>query len=174
MRRIWSRKAERKQVKNTEFLWIIISGISIGSMMGLSNSPVLGSFITPVLGILISALVALTALQSEKDWVPSIRSLGPISLFVASCAIALPLGVFIRTNQLLVLAPTSGAPTRGGAFSTDFSADDCSILIGSTSDEIPIRLGSMIFEDEMLRNILIAASGNEKILRSIVREICSK
>ena len=101
-------------------LSLVLSGLSVGWLVGLSVSPVLHLIVESVVGITVAAvsvLVGIKVLPVSKgdepsegaEEVPPINSklptlkidLSPLALFTVSLAVGASLGVFARTNEFL-------------------------------------------------------------------------
>lgn len=154
--------------------WVFVSGAGIGWMMGLSNSPILASVITPVLATVLVALAALSSLQSDAEWTPTIKSLYPISIFVLACAITLPAGIYVRSNRLLVAPETSLIEGDGGAFSTTIAEANCADLLGVSMDSAARAIRDMEFDDDRYQEILLLSLASEEKFRKMVVALCAE
>jgi fumarate reductase subunit D len=86
--------------------YLIIIGISLGWMIGLSESPVISSVISAILTLVVSVLVVISGAETEnKDHSLKILkakfSLLPIAIFCFSIAIVGTIGVYVRVHNLL-------------------------------------------------------------------------
>jgi hypothetical protein len=78
-------------------LALLVSGLGIGWLTGLSLTPVVGTVLTSILGIVGGAVAGFTALDAERL---KIHSPWPVALLIVGIAVGGPLGILARTHDL--------------------------------------------------------------------------
>lgn len=157
-----------------QVFWVAVSGASIGWMLGLSNSPVLSTFLTPILGIIVASIAALAALQSEANWLPRVGSFLPIGVFLFFSSAFATLGVWARSNQVLVpeKSRSEGIDGSGGMFNS-LSGGRCSELLATEISFAEQTIASQELASTALGRALLAASEiDQATFDSIVRAAC--
>lgn len=98
-------------------LALVLCGLSLGWLMGMSVSPVVKDVLTALLAVVTTLLMALAGLSGNKQAENDnalIRRLNsfdalPVGVFLAFLALGSAGGVFVRTNDLLGPNPTTMA-----------------------------------------------------------------
>lgn len=93
--------------------YIVLIGISLGWLIGLSISPIIGGVITSIISLLISIYVVFTGItdssKSNNNLLRNIKNINllPLALLMTSIALGSSSGVYLRTNDVLGLDPST-------------------------------------------------------------------
>lgn len=80
--------------------WMLVSGISIGWLSGLSVSPVLATVLSSLLAALGGVVAGLHSVEKDRER-GKLTHTAPVALLLLGVAIAAPVGVMVRTHCLL-------------------------------------------------------------------------
>ena len=84
-------------------LQVLVIGLSLGWLIGMSESPVIASVITTLLALIISAITIMSGIESSKPILGELTKvkMGPITILIFSIALGSIIGIFVRTNNYL-------------------------------------------------------------------------
>jgi hypothetical protein len=120
---------------------VLVIGIGLGWLAGLSVSPVVGGIITSLLGIAAAVVTGLHAIRFDRgarqgdSSTPRVDA-RPAALLVLGIALAATLGILVRTHHLL--EPRQPA----GAVESSRNNQERGVLYGAYQDECNLVLGS--------------------------------
>jgi MFS family permease len=119
--------------RGTQAAWLLLLGLGIGWLVGLSISPVVGGVIASLLSIAAGVLVTVPAITGGKRTYPDAQ---PVALLVIGVALGASGGIVARTYALL--EPRRAAQEIAGTTTTDSQAragvlfrvpvEECSLL----------------------------------------------
>lgn len=153
---------------------LIIIGLGIGWLAGLSVTPVIVSIIVALFGViapLIAILVGVTPKNEQRI------NLLPIALLIVGLALGSILGIFARTHNLLGVAtntPHKAASTPASSSDSVLFGeehDECERLRTFDDDELPKEVEYSIIERF---NDLPSLIKDLKILRKVLENQCAK
>jgi hypothetical protein len=175
----------------TQFLALIVLGLSIGWLAGLSVSPVAGSLIAGLLG-LVGSLGAGASLLGA--WIPRGRAapdrtdgaspppldLRPAAVLALSIAVAVPGGIMARTHQIFAApdgpaasgAGQSQTPSTAGVLFSDHLGDCAEMVALSRDPDFDAFRERVAAKSDLGRRL--AAELSPETLRQTVRALCKE
>ena len=179
-----TRLAERK-LSNSIFLGL--SALTIGWMVGMSLSPIVNTVISSLITIIITITSLLVGLKFNNEDVNSKSIIGkvssisllPLALLTFFLAVGSGIGIYTRTHNLLGIKETSSPNNKGrvnndslqhtaGLFS--LTVEQCQLLELSHGDQLKTRLKA-IGDNNV--DYLINQCANDSCLEAIKNIICS-
>lgn len=94
-------------------LAMLMSGLSVGWLMGMSVSTTAQTFLSAMIALLVSVISLLTGIKSLPDRIDYLRNVNllPIGIFLLFVAFGSGVGVYARANTLLGRSPKELAAT---------------------------------------------------------------
>ena len=173
----------------TKGLPLVVAGLGIGWLTGLSVSPVVGTVLTSILGAVAGVVAGLTILDMEK---PKLYNPWPVALLILGIALGSPLGILARTNDLFgpmfmdsrgtveaTAAETPGTDrvlneSERAALSALFSigSENCTRLLGSPNEFLPSALRTSQFP--WAQRLANEFADDVEMMRHMVEILCEK
>lgn len=152
--------------------WIIVLGIAIGWLVGLSVSPVVGTTVTALLGIAGAVVSFFTGTSDPKKQPLGDVNPMPIALLALTIAISATAGALVREGIPIVNAgkDAKGKPLGIRLFSAD--ANICAELDKSPNDQLAKSLEFYSANNPVFS--ALATSSEVAKIRKAVNSICPK
>jgi len=149
---------------------LIIIGLGIGWLAGLSVTPVIVSIIVALFGViapLIAILVGVTPKNEQRI------NLLPIALLIVGLALGSILGIFTRTHNLLGITASASHDVPSSVSTVLFGGehDECERLLTYDNNELPKEVEYSTIE---IFNDLPNLIKDLKILRKVLENQCAK
>lgn len=161
-----------------QVLAIVMLGLSIGWLTGLSVSPVVGSVIAGLLGLLgglgAGGNAIASILGNARTDNTRLVDLRPVALLAVAIAVAAPMGILARTNGLFGTLDSAAVREKGVAPGLYAEAEsNCAELIPQSYDLAPRQFRDRIAEQDGIWRRLAADLENDESLVKVVRILCS-
>lgn len=155
-------------------LALLVAGLGIGWLTGLSLTPVIGTVLTSILGAVGGAAAGLTVLGSDK---PKYHTSWPVALLIIGIAAGGPLGILARTNNLfgpMFADSEETAERQRAAMGVLFSAGSksCTLLLGTPDEYLPsaLRTSQLPWAPRLADEF----AGDPETLRRVVEVLCNE
>lgn len=163
-----------------QLMSVLVIGLGIGWLAGLSVSPVIATVLTSIVGIGGGLVVGLRSAGSDSGDTTSRTGLSavdaiPAAVLVLGISLGAPLGILARTHQLF--EPAS-APVRTGETAQgvlfNVSAEHCDRLRARLRDPNEQAFRSVLANTSEWGRLLDEHIADTKTLKVIVEDICSQ
>lgn len=155
-------------------LSLVVAGLGLGWLVGLSLTPVIGAVLTSLLGLVAGVVAGLSVIGTDKV---KIYNTWPMALLILGIAVGASAGVLARTNDLLGqiypdVATPGAAPMvpadRTGLFLA--SVEECDRLRGQSDSALPSAL--LTSHEVWAPRAAAAFAGDVAGMRNVVEVIC--
>ena len=156
-------------------LSLVVAGLGLGWLVGLSLTPVIGAVLTSLLGLVAGVVAGLSVLSTDKV---KIYNTWPMALLILGIAVGASAGVLARTNDLLgQIYPQTAVPgaapeapaDRTGLFLG--SVEECERLSGQPDSALPSALQTS--DEAWAPRAAAAFAGDPAGMRKVVEVICA-
>jgi hypothetical protein len=159
-------------------IWLLVSGISVGWLVGLSVSPVLGNVLTPIVAIVVTVVAALSGIRGPKRDISFVSDTRPLGAFLLALAVSSTAGMFFRflaSSPTLLDQANVSSEVPLGLFSS-FGGEEgfCNILLTNDFSAALSQIRNQRLADEPIIELLTILDNSTVDHDELVRLICSE
>jgi hypothetical protein len=159
-------------------LWLALSGLGLGWLIGLSVSPVIQGVITGLITVVVSIATLLAGVHTTQESEPGKSKLPievapfPVACLILAIALGASIGVYARTHRWLgdsALAGSEAQKTSEPALFASVPAEECVQLKAAPDDQLERVMARS--SNPRVRRFAEKCTGQPTCLRAAVEEL---